>query len=59
MKMQKDLNKFIVTEKRQLSTNKKRKNNIINNNFNLSSLTSGTPEKNHIKGILNTLNMST
>lgn len=61
--MQKDINKFMIAEKRQQSTsnstNKKRNGGKGgNNNFNLSSLTAGTPEKANIKGILNALNMS-
>jgi len=57
--MQKDINKFMIVEKRQ-SANKKRPHN--NNSHNaISYISQGTPDKNNnnnIKGILNALNCS-
>lgn len=55
VKYQKDINKFMVAEKRQSNTNKKRNGNNSNN-----YITTGTPDKKNpqsVTSIINALNI--
>ena len=56
LKIQKDINKLLLAEKRSSATKKRTANN---NSHNVGSYVStGTPDKNNIKSIMNALNLS-